>query len=313
MKIGDGVSVLNRMVNRAKRYVDTVIIKKKLGSSGYGLSGFNLPKFNSFLFRKRHGRLEFLSIKEYETRNQSTIKLIKSADSHYGFPDFDWLLVNTDDIDVGATYQGLRVLSYCVANREFGRACPDFIFDHWRQTHLDDYETERKKLLTDGSASPDTDDLGWRGANTHQNRQLLVREAQGIGFDVRFIEWRSGADGKLVSDDFMSLYQQQQKWRYTIDIEGRGYSGRLKLLMSMGRVVFMQERVYEEWYAEHMQPWVHFVPVRSDFSDLKENLAILNKTPGLEKKIISESMRFSERYLSRDSALARWNELLGSV
>lgn len=307
------MSPLLRVVKRIKRGFEKLKLQRRLGAVDSRLHGFKLPNLNSFLVRKQQGRLESISLRDYETRNESTSRLIELADARYVFPDFGWWLINTDDIDVGPIYQGLRVLSYCVANQEFERACPDFIFDHWRQTHLDDYESERKKLLVRASAAPQTDDLGWRGANTHQNRQVLVEEAQGSGFDVRFIEWRPGPDGKLVSDDFMTLHQQQQKWRYLIDIEGRGYSGRLKLLLSMGRVVFMQERIYQEWYAEHLQPWVHYVPVKSDFSNLKANLVRLKQTQGLEDRIITESIKFSEQYLSRDSALDRWNQLLGNA
>lgn len=301
---------LSRLWAGLKRRLHRVRVKFQLCGWDRRFLLFPVPAFNSFLVRKKGGTLQFFSIQEYETRNVSTMSLILSADQQFRFADFDWVLVNTDDLDIGTSYAGWRCLSYCTGTNDFSHACPDFIFDHWKQTHLDDYETARGRMIEQSSRPSVTSCLGWRGADTHPNRKRLVQVAQGDGYDVEFIRWEPTPDGQLRGLGFMSLDEQQQKWRYLIDIEGRGYSGRLKLLLWMGRVVFIQERKYQEWYAQHLKPWVHFVPVKSDFSDLDANLQHLRANPSLEQAIIAQASAFAQKYLTRASALARWADLL---
>lgn len=304
------MNALNRLREWAARRSLRWHAKVQLCRQGPRLLAFPVPAFNSFLVRKRAGALQFLNIQEYETRNASTMSLITLADQQFDLADFDWLLVNTDDVDVGPVYAGWRCLSYCTRTNDFSHACPDFVFDHWKQTQLHDYELARARLALRAHQPPQTNCLGWRGADTHPNRKRLVQAARGDSYDVRFINWEQMSDGQLRAIGFMSLDEQQQKWRYLIDIQGRGYSGRLKLLLSMGRVVFMQERQYQEWYAEHLRPWVHYVPVKSDFSDLDAHLRTLQAHPELEQAIIAQASSFARQHLTRARAVERWGQLL---
>src|SRR5579862_8082261 len=98
------------------------------------------PSFQSILVTKQEHQLHFLKFANYETRNESVIRLIQMADEKYNFPDFDWTVVSTEDVDMWRDYQGLRVLSFSTATNDYGHVCPDFVFDHWKQTQLDDYE-----------------------------------------------------------------------------------------------------------------------------------------------------------------------------
>ena len=307
------MSFYNRFKGWALRRVRRWQVKLKLCIQDLRFIFFPLPAFNSLLVRKNLGVLEFFNIQEYETRNSSTMSLIRMADQRCGLKDFDWVLINSDDLDVGSTYAGLRCFSYCSGTNDFSHACPDFIFDHWKQTHLDDYEMARERMHLQGRQPALTNCLGWRGADTHPNRKRLVHVAQGEGYDVQFIRWEPMPNGQLRGLGFMSLDEQQGTWRYLIDIEGRGYSGRLKLLLATGRVVFMQERKYQEWYAEYLKPWFHYVPVKADFSDLHENLQKIKLNPVLEREIIDQANDFVLQHLTRDRAVERWTQLLSGA
>jgi hypothetical protein len=60
-------------------------------------------------------------------------------------------------------------------------------------------------------------------------------------------------------------------------------------------------------------PWSHYVPVKSDMSDLRSNLAIIKSDPQLEKSIIANALEFSRQYLSQAGALKRWSDLLNGL
>ena len=55
-----------------------------------------IKPFDGFAIKKT-GQLTVVDFGGYETRNESTITLIKRAIEKHDVPDFDWVLVNTGD------------------------------------------------------------------------------------------------------------------------------------------------------------------------------------------------------------------------
>ena len=51
-----------------------------------------------------------------------------------------------------------------------------------------------------------------------------------------------------------------------LDIEGVGYSARLKFLLHMNRTLFIQEgRPFWTWAERGLIPWIHYIPVSRNF------------------------------------------------
>ncbi|KAM0752829.1 hypothetical protein T439DRAFT_323438 [Meredithblackwellia eburnea MCA 4105] len=59
----------------------------------------------------------------------------------------------------------------------------------------------------------------------------------------------------------------QNKYKYVIDVDGNGWSGRFHRLMNSSTMV-LKSTIFPEWYSEHVQPWLHYVPVATDYKDL---------------------------------------------
>jgi hypothetical protein len=95
-----------------------------------------------------------------------------------------------------------------------------------------------------------------------------------------------------------------------IDVEGHGYSGRLKLLLHTKRVVLMQNRPWHEWFYAYIEPFRHYVPVAQDMSDLVERIEWLRTNPKLETEIAGEAQHFAQTRLTRSAAVATWARLL---
>jgi hypothetical protein len=120
--------------------------------------------------------------------------------------------------------------------------------------------------------------LFWRGSFTNQRRKVLVdmaakhkdkMDCKFSGFPYISDEERARAVaeyGENVSLNRVAL-EQHQRWRYLVDIDGFGWSGRFSELMLTGSVVFKAMGFVEYWYAA-LKPWEHYVPVQSDLSDL---------------------------------------------
>jgi len=260
---------------------------------------------------KQEEKLQFMSLGNYETRNESVMHLVTMANRKYNFPNFDWLIINTDDRDVGKLYHNLKMFSFSTETADYSQTCPDWVFDHWKQIQLDDYEETRNKIAEAGSTEAETNMLGWRGATSHSNRNILINIDNTTDIDAQFIKWNRSNPEKLTCVNYVNLPDHPKKWRYLIDIEGAGYSARLKLFFFSKRVLFLPDRPYKEWYFSLLKPFEHYVPIDRNMSNLLESLTMIKKNPDLENKIRHKAFDFAQTHLTRDAALARWNELLG--
>ncbi|KAJ3855117.1 glycosyl transferase family 90-domain-containing protein [Lentinula lateritia] len=57
------------------------------------------------------------------------------------------------------------------------------------------------------------------------------------------------------------------KFKYILDIDGNAWSSRFKRLITTSSCIF-KATIYPEWFTDRIQPWVHYVPVQIDLSDL---------------------------------------------
>ncbi|KZO99351.1 glycosyltransferase family 90 protein [Calocera viscosa TUFC12733] len=64
---------------------------------------------------------------------------------------------------------------------------------------------------------------------------------------------------------------QQNEYKYVLDVDGNGWSARFKRLITT-RAMLLKATIFPEWYMDRIQPWVHYVPIKMDFSDLYDVL-----------------------------------------
>nr|XP_018262209.1 uncharacterized protein I303_05225 [Kwoniella dejecticola CBS 10117]OBR84367.1 hypothetical protein I303_05225 [Kwoniella dejecticola CBS 10117] len=66
--------------------------------------------------------------------------------------------------------------------------------------------------------------------------------------------------------------------KYLLDIDGNGWSGRFRRLMSTNSMV-IKMTMFTEWFQPHLIPWFMYVPAKLDFSDLTDIMAFFRGTP----------------------------------
>lgn len=239
----------------------------------------------------------------FETRNESVKNLIEAADRKHGFQEFNSIFFGTDDFkednDV-FPHANIQVYPAYSPGKDVDLVCPDHMFWNMPPAY-DDYEVAVKQIIDAGQAPPETDLMGWRGnTEVHINRYAMItkfRECDQV--DFKHVDPHGGC--------MMSMAQQASRFRYLLDVEGRGYSGRLKMLLFSRRPVFVADRPNKEYYHASLQPWVHYVPVANDLSDLLVNLNRLKNDPELERSIANNAFEFAIQNLTRDAALDRFN------
>ncbi len=100
------------------------------------------------------------------------------------------------------------------------------------------------------------------------------------------------------------------KYKYLIDIDGNSnaWSGLFKKLLT-GSCVLKVESEWKQWYYPRLKPWVNYVPIKNDMSDLIEKITWCREHDR-EARIIGEQGRELALAMTLDSELQKANETI---
>ncbi|HEY8961568.1 MAG TPA: glycosyl transferase family 90 [Luteolibacter sp.] len=189
----------------------------------------------------------------------------------------------------------------------------------WPQVGIPNAESMMAELLENHSP-PQDERIFWIGGNTHPSRIKLCEMGRNMPhlFDTEIIQWNPHAPGGQRSKTRQVSIPDHAKYKYLIDCQGGGprggYSARIKWLLATGRPLFIVDREYAEHWHEDMHPWVHYVPVKADLSDLLEQHARLEADPDLYESIGRNARQFAAENLTVEALLHRtaeavWNRI----
>ncbi|KAI5476937.1 glycosyltransferase family 90 protein [Pseudohyphozyma bogoriensis] len=94
-------------------------------------------------------------------------------------------------------------------------------------------------------------------------------------FDIKFFGKPEQCNDEIACAKFQKEFQwdtwldaeDQNLYKYILDVDGNGWSGRFHRLMSLNSVI-LKSTIFPEWYQDHIQPWLHYIPVATDYADL---------------------------------------------
>ncbi|KAI8613684.1 hypothetical protein BC830DRAFT_1052298, partial [Chytriomyces sp. MP71] len=66
-------------------------------------------------------------------------------------------------------------------------------------------------------------------------------------------------------------FNQTMQYKYLLVVDGNSWPNRLQTYLESNSVV-LYNGIFVDWNIGLIQPWVHYVPVRIDLSDLEERL-----------------------------------------
>jgi hypothetical protein len=107
---------------------------------------------------------------------------------------------------------------------------------------------------------------------------------------------------KLPLMTFMSLYEQS-KYKYIINIDGHTSAFRLSRELNTGSVILLVQSKYKLWFSHLLQPYVHYVPVEADLSNIYSQIQWCKKNDEKCKEIVKNSKLFYDTYLSKNGIL----------
>jgi hypothetical protein len=263
--------------------------------------------------------LQCIPLGGYETRQDSVLKLLKAAERNHPLDAFGPSLIHTEDRPVSKAQDGYRSYAFCTAPGYVDVPVPDFVLWGWPEVGIDDFDETCRRLAAAGEHPAELDAVGWIGScHTHPVRSLLYRLGQEHPnlLDIQRVEWVQAPSGKQLSTsagNALSLPEQVHRWGALVDLEGAGYSGRLKLLLHSGRPVLIQDRPWREWYWEGLVAWENYVPVKRDLSDLVPRARWVQDNWQEAARIGRAGQELARRVLTRASAVTQWARTLSSA
>jgi len=86
---------------------------------------------------------------------------------------------------------------------------------------------------------------------------------------------------------------QMLEYKYLLSIEGNDVASNLKWMLASNSLILMHQPYVESWFAESLlRPYVHYVPVKDDFSDLYIQKQWCDRNPEKCKKIIERAQAY---------------------
>lgn len=154
------------------------------------------------------------------------------------------------------------------------------------------------------------------GSTPDTNQRLKVLEINDPKYmDVGITKWNL-RPRKHETDDYFKLIsrktypkvapldlQEQSKYKYILTLEGHVAAYRLSYELSSGSVILLADSEWKLWYYKFLTPWVHYVPVAHDLSDLIVKIRWCQKHDKKCEQIASNALKFYKKYLNMNSVL----------
>ena len=204
----------------------------------------------TFSVSKINGKLIFNDFGGYEMRNPSTFWCIQKADEKYNWKDFNEIIIHTGDYDNNNN-------DYTYSKKDnYNNLVPDFNFHSWPQVGINDYEKLVEEIDTAGLNNYEINKVGWIGnkeTNIMRKKLLEIGDQNKELFDIFDMNWINSGNTFLNSSKYISTPELVKKYSILIDIEGNGYSGRVKHLLWSHRPLLLVDRPHKEFFFEFLK------------------------------------------------------------
>jgi hypothetical protein len=94
--------------------------------------------------------------------------------------------------------------------------------------------------------------------------------------------------------------QQQSKYKYVLELEGNVAAHRIASDMLFGSVSLIVESGYTLWFQHLLKPYVHYIPIKGDFSDVVEKLEWCHEHDDECQQIAKNARMFALDILKKD-------------
>lgn len=235
--------------------------------------------------------------------------------SHYDFPDFD-IIVNLKDEPAEETkaYDDFPAPIFSFQTTDGHLDLPFTYLTMFTQNFTQPiYDWMESKEVEEMAAIPWEKKLDiaiWRGTQTGgaytlenwrnfpRSQLVLFSQQHSELIDARFSGFTQVTEdakkdilnASAVGDAISML--EFGRYKYIINMDGNGWAARLPFLFALGSTVLKEESNYMEFWYSSLKPFVHYVPFKSDLSDLEDNIKWMREHPRMAKRIGEHGRQF---------------------
>jgi len=105
-------------------------------------------------------------------------------------------------------------------------------------------------------------------------------------------------------------WNEQSTCKFILNIDGHVKAFRLGNELRYGSVILLVDSPYTLWFQTFMEPMVHYIPVKFDLSDLRDQLTWCLAHDAECQQIAHNSLKFYETHLTADKTFAHFDTLL---
>ncbi len=276
--------------------------------------------------RRNFARYKVIDLKVYG-RDGPMRRLLEEIVRHYPLPDIDFIYFGGDAIfqHVSARHLNFKHAPILVSAKRKG-VNREILFVDWYYD-IDnlsgttrDWNVCIEQLQSEGDSwswSEKIDKLVWRG-NVSDGRYNGI-EAKNyprgaiVDYSIRYPDLvdagfvlRNTKDPKkfqgLLADRMSIIDHTQFKYQIIIDGKTCTYPGTQWRLYS-GCLSLMQKSKNEMWFFRELVPYVHYVPVENDMSDLIEKVLWARENDDKAKEIAMNAKQFDQTHLMPEHIL----------
>lgn len=263
----------------------------------------------------KNGQLSTIeNFNSFQTRAESSIKMLMDT-FKLGISNQElYFNIHTGDFPSEGIIQPNNFYYCCDRKENLSNVFPDFIFDHWKQAGIETYHETVDSIVKASTIPFKHGRMLWIGnVQTNPVRSKIIAYSNEY---PELIEAYDTCVDQFVNGNKKAPYvslPDHTKYKYLIDIEGRGFSGRLKLLLHTKRLLFIQERKWKSYYHFDLEPYVHFIPVKNDLSDLIPQIQLVEKEgASYYQMITNNAYEFASANLTYERAIQRIQKLLNN-
>lgn len=111
----------------------------------------------------------------------------------------------------------------------------------------------------------------------------------------------------------LSLQEQSDNYKYILVLEGNVAAKRLSYYLSSSSVILLAQSKWKLWFTNHLKPFVHYVPIKEDLSDLVEKIEWCRQNDKECKNIVLNANEFYRRYLEFDGILDYLQQIFAEI
>ena len=257
--------------------------------------------FQTFKICLAENVFTFFNYGGQETRNESTIKLIidglKSNEEVFYNKKLE-MVINTSDPIIENT------IGYAHPTDKY-KTIPCFTFDHFKRVGIDNFENTVSKIKIQANNTPTINKLFWGGTLDTRVLPRMLYQLISIKYPNLVLcnsvkRVKGDNPEKLIAYNFVPL-PEHCNYKYLIDIEGLGWSARLKFLCFTKRVLFINERPYKEFWMDGLKDGENCIIVKRDLSNLIEKLEYIESNPELYHKLSTNLYEFAEKTFTKEN------------